>query len=86
MIQGSAPYLILQTDAGSLNLSLTDSNCWTVGRGDENNFVIKDRCISRNHAMLQYTEAGDYYLIDLGSSNGGRKGSENCLVFNQFQL
>jgi adenylate cyclase len=41
-----------------------------VGRSDDNNFVLSDRWISRNHAMLQCTETGDFYLIDLGSRNG----------------
>jgi adenylate cyclase len=68
--QGLSPYLIQNTDNGQRQLSLTDGNCWTVGRGDDNQFVVKDRCISRNHAMIQYTDAGDHYLIDLGSSNG----------------
>jgi adenylate cyclase len=65
-----SPYLILNNDKGQRQLSLTDGNCWTVGRGDDNQFVVKDRCISRNHAIIQYTDAGDHYLIDLGSSNG----------------
>jgi adenylate cyclase len=68
--QGIEPYLIQNTDNGQRQLILTDGNCWNVGRGDDNQFVVKDRCISRNHAMIQYTEAGDHYLIDLGSSNG----------------
>jgi adenylate cyclase len=68
--QGISPYLLQQTDNGERRLSLTDGNCWTLGRGDDNQFVVKDRCISRNHAMIQYTDAGDRYLIDLGSSNG----------------
>jgi adenylate cyclase len=68
--QGTSPYLLLKTDDGHRQLSLADGNCWTIGRGDDNQFVVKDRCISRNHAMIQYTDAGDRYLIDLGSSNG----------------
>jgi adenylate cyclase len=68
--QGISPYLLLKTENSERKLSLTDGNCWTVGRGDDNQFVVKDRCISRNHAMIQYTDAGDRYLIDLGSSNG----------------
>jgi adenylate cyclase len=68
--QGISPYLLLKSDSGSRQLSLEDGNCWTVGRGDDNQFVVKDRCISRNHAMIQLTDVGDYYLIDLGSSNG----------------
>jgi adenylate cyclase len=68
--QGLSPYLILQSESGNRQFLLDDGNCWTIGRSDENQFVIKERCLSRNHAMLQLTDAGDYYLIDLGSSNG----------------
>jgi adenylate cyclase len=68
--QGISPYLLQNTENGQRQLSLVNGNCWTVGRGDDNQFVVKDRCISRNHAMIQLTDAGDRYLIDLGSSNG----------------
>jgi adenylate cyclase len=68
--QGNSPYLIQNNENGQRQLTLADGNCWTVGRGDDNQFVVKDRCISRNHAMIQFTDAGDHYLIDLGSSNG----------------
>lgn len=64
------PYLLLKTDSGNRYLPLVSSNCWTVGRSDDNNFVLPDRWISRNHAMLQCTETGEFYLIDLGSRNG----------------
>jgi adenylate cyclase len=43
---------------------------WTVGRGQENDLVLNDQWISRNHAILQTTDTGDFYLIDLGSRNG----------------
>lgn len=64
------PYLLLYTDSGKRYLPLVGGNCWTVGRNEDNNFVITDRWISRNHAMLQVTETGEFYLIDLGSRNG----------------
>jgi adenylate cyclase len=64
------PHLILQTEAGNRYLSLVGTTCWTVGRGDDNNFVLPDRWISRNHAMFQRMENGEFYLIDLGSRNG----------------
>lgn len=64
------PHLILRTESGNRYLSLTNNNCWTIGRGDDNNFVLPDRWISRNHAMLQRMETGEFYLIDLGSRNG----------------
>jgi adenylate cyclase len=64
------PYLVLKTESGNRYLPLVGSNCWTVGRSDDNNLVLSDRWISRNHAMLQCTETGEFYLIDLGSRNG----------------
>ncbi|WP_445172055.1 adenylate/guanylate cyclase domain-containing protein [Microcoleus sp.] len=65
------PHLVLRTEkTGNRYLSLSGSNCWTVGRSDDNNFVLSDRWISRNHAMLQQMETGEFYLIDLGSRNG----------------
>jgi adenylate cyclase len=70
MNSGILPYLLLRTTTGKRYLPLVGRNHWTVGRGAENNFVIPDRWISRNHAMLQYTETGVFYLIDLGSRNG----------------
>jgi adenylate cyclase len=70
VIQQSSPYVVLNTDSGNRKLSLVGNNCWTVGRSDDNNLVLPDRWISRNHAMIQVMETGEFYLIDLGSRNG----------------
>ncbi|MGC1310313.1 MAG: adenylate/guanylate cyclase domain-containing protein [Phormidesmis sp.] len=64
------PCLVLKADATARPLSLVGNSCWTVGRSDDNNLVLSDRWISRNHAMLQCMDKGSYYLIDLGSRNG----------------
>jgi adenylate cyclase len=66
----SFPYLLMETEAGPRYVSLEGYTCWTIGRSQDNNFVLKDRWISRAHAMLQHMETGEYYLIDLGSRNG----------------
>lgn len=66
----SGPYLTLKTQSSPRYLSLAGLACWTVGRSDDNNLVLPDRWISRNHAMLQGMEDGSFYLIDLGSRNG----------------
>lgn len=97
MISSPTPYLVLQTEAGERHLSLLGNNCWTVGRSDDNNFVLPDRWISRNHVMLQCMENGVFYLIDLGSRNGsfvnGRRVSVpvvlqdgDLLTFGQTEL
>jgi adenylate cyclase len=66
----STPHLLLYTASGSKRWLLNDGSCWTVGRSEDNDFVVTDRWISRNHAMLQAMENGEMYLIDLGSRNG----------------
>jgi adenylate cyclase len=63
---------------------------WTIGRSKDNDIVIKDHCISRNHAILQSTETGDFYLIDLGSRNGtfvnGRRVAIPVTIHSQEQI
>ena len=80
------PCLVLKTDAGNRHLPLAGTNCWTVGRSDDNTFVLGDRWISRNHAMLQSMDTGEFYLIDLGSRNGsfinGRRVSVPVILHN----
>jgi adenylate cyclase len=65
-----APRLELSTLEGKRSFSLVGKNFWRVGRSKENDLIICDPCISRNHAILQLTEAGTFVLIDLGSRNG----------------
>lgn len=70
MIVQPVPHLIFRTDHGERYLPLVTGNCWTIGRSDDSHVVLDDRWISRNHAMLQSMDSGEYYLIDLGSRNG----------------
>jgi len=46
------------------------STVLTIGRDKNSDIVLKDLMVSRNHAMIRLIGAGDYYLIDSGSSNG----------------
>lgn len=41
----------------------------TIGRTEENDIVLPDTSISRQHAAIENIN-GDYYVVDLGSSNG----------------
>ncbi|OKH22374.1 adenylate/guanylate cyclase domain-containing protein [Hydrococcus rivularis NIES-593] len=67
---GQNPYLLLQTTKGNRYLLLVGKTYWTIGRGKDNDFIISDNCISRNHAILQSMGTGEFFLIDLGSRNG----------------
>jgi adenylate cyclase len=84
------PYLLLHTDKGERFFPLVGRSYWTIGRGKDNDIVIKDHCISRNHAILQSTETGDFYLIDLGSRNGtfvnGRRVAIPVTIHNTDQI
>ncbi len=70
VVSQSTPHLILHTPTGPRRWLLDNGSCWLVGRNEDSDFVITDRWISRNHAMLQAMDNGDMYLIDLGSRNG----------------
>jgi adenylate cyclase len=41
-----------------------------LGRSDTNNVVLPDDRVSRRHAMIQTQGQEEFWLIDLGSSNG----------------
>lgn len=64
------PYLLLRTTKGNHHLSMADKTCWTIGRSNDNDLVLSDHWVSRNHAMLQQTDDGEFFLVDLGSRNG----------------
>ena len=42
----------------------------TIGRTPPNEIVVSHPKISRNHAMIRMLGQGEYYLIDVGSTNG----------------
>ena len=63
-------HFVIHTLQGEKEFSLAAKNYWTIGRSQENDVVIRDHSMSRNHAILQCNETVDYLLIDLGSSNG----------------
>ncbi|WP_041699138.1 adenylate/guanylate cyclase domain-containing protein [Thalassoporum mexicanum] len=76
------PFIIVHSQRGDRQVELTNDTSWTVGRGKGNDVPLVDRCASREHAMFQMVGANNFYLIDLGSSNGsfvnGRRVSIPC--------
>lgn len=46
------------------------NNVITLGRDKNNDVILADLLVSRNHAMVRRLGEDDYYLIDSGSSNG----------------
>jgi len=41
-----------------------------IGRLPENKIVFADEKVSRHHALIQHREYNEYWLVDVGSSNG----------------
>jgi adenylate cyclase len=64
-----APFLKFD-DEGGREIPLISGNVWKIGRTEENAVVLLDDSVSRNHAMIQQLEGGEFYLIDMGSRNG----------------
>ena len=63
-------YLIISDGDGERNLPLGDGRAWKIGRHESCEVKFQSNVVSRQHAMLQLDDNGDYILIDLGSRNG----------------
>lgn len=64
------PFLVIQISNGYCCLPLVGGTSWSIGRSGDNNLVLPDLLISRHHAVLQFSEDGGFYLLDLISTNG----------------
>lgn len=66
-----SPYLIISERlGGERRVPLDKGSTWTIGRTPRNDVVLPADSVSRRHVMIQLTDSGQYYLIDLGSVNG----------------
>jgi adenylate cyclase len=64
-----APFLKFEEGDGR-EIPLISGNVWKIGRGEQNAIVLIHDMVSRNHAMIQQLEDGEFYLIDMDSRNG----------------
>lgn len=70
-MSSDAPQLLITNPAGEQTICLLDEAItWKIGRGKSSNIVLEDDAASRRHAIIQRTEMGEYYLMDVGSRNG----------------
>lgn len=62
----------------------------TVGRGSTSDIVLNDSKVSRRHALVQPQKQYEFWLLDLGSSNGtfvnGRRITQPVLLRNGDQI
>lgn len=84
----SEAYLLLV--GSDSRFPLVAGQTWAVGRGDGCAVLLDSRSVSRLHALIQRRNAGDYFLVDLGSRNGsfvnGRRVSVPMRLQDQDRL
>jgi len=66
----SAPYLLIRRPDADRNVPLLGESSWKLGRDSQCAIVLDDDMVSRNHAVIQRMDSGEYFLIDMGSRNG----------------
>jgi len=75
---------------GSRHFPLIAGPTWAIGRGEGCTILLDSRSVSRLHALIQRRDAGDFYLVDLGSRNGsfvnGRRVSVPLRLKNHDRL
>src|SRR5690348_10682913 len=69
-VSSAVPYLMCECPDGRHDLPLRSGDIWKIGRSPKCAIELKDETVSRNHAMIQRSEDGEFHFIDLGSQNG----------------
>lgn len=69
MLERELPMLILQNGEQIGQEWLLDRDEVSIGREDDNDVVLPDRRVSRQHAVIE-REGDRYYIRDCGSKNG----------------
>ncbi|MBL8212575.1 MAG: adenylate/guanylate cyclase domain-containing protein [Bryobacterales bacterium] len=70
MSEQPGAYLDITDGTNSGRLALSPGAVCRIGRSDGNTIVVADTLASRNHALIQSSPDGIFYLTDLGSTNG----------------
>jgi adenylate cyclase len=63
-------YLTIPQKDGEQDVLLENGNAWRLGRSIDSQIRLPSESVSRQHALVQRMENGEYYLFDLGSRNG----------------
>lgn len=63
-----------------------DKDCFVIGKSSEKaDFCIKNNSVSRQHIKI-VRRGGDFFLIDLGSTNGTYIDEEKCVPGKEYHL
>lgn len=70
LVMGQRACLVTNLIAGSSQTLFQPQMVWTIGRNREAALPLRDRVLSRRHAVILYLPEEGFYLIDLNSMNG----------------
>ncbi len=69
-LQDGLAYLNTNLMDGKTQTLFQPQHCWVIGRDRNVGLSIRDKRLSRRHAMIQYVAEQGFYLLDLESTNG----------------
>lgn len=64
------PHLLVSGPQSRQQFLLSPGTTWKVGRTLQNEIILPDDSVSRSHAIIQRAGSGEFYIIDMGSTNG----------------
>ncbi|EKQ70586.1 FHA domain-containing protein [Leptolyngbyaceae cyanobacterium JSC-12] len=70
VVLGRRACLITNVLDGSSQTLFQPQMVWTIGRNREAALPLRDRALSRRHAVILYVPDEGFYLVDLNSMNG----------------
>jgi hypothetical protein len=70
IVQGQRAYIVTNLLEDESQILLQPQMVWTIGRNRDAALPLKDRMLSRHHAVLLYIDQVGFHLIDLNSMNG----------------
>lgn len=70
VVMGQRACIITNLIGGGSQTLFQPQMVWTIGRNRDAALPLRDRVLSRRHAVILYLPAEGFYLIDLNSMNG----------------
>lgn len=70
IVMGQRACIMTNLIAGSSQTLFQSQMVWTIGRNRDAALPLRDRVLSRRHAVILYLPEEGFYLIDLNSMNG----------------
>jgi adenylate cyclase len=73
---------IIEAGGKVWEIELLPDNVYGVGRAKENAIVLNDKKVSRRHAQIVFSDAGNYKIVDGYTANGEIVRSANSIFVN----